>query len=220
MNAVHPIAISTEPPQPGNSATQTSADAQDAGLLDRIFRHGRSFSEWQPKAVDKELLKQAFELASLGPTSMNCQPARFVLLETEPARGSLLPCLAPTNVEKTRSAPFTVIVATAPDFYEQLPRLFGHRPQARELYANNAALATETAHRNGVLTAAYLMLALRALGLDCGPMSGFDARKVDEVFFPEGDWKSEFILNIGYGRRESLMPRLPRLAWHDAWREL
>lgn len=198
--------------------SQTIPDQQ--GALERIFRLGRSFSAWQARPVDKALLHQAYELAALGPTSMNCQPARFVLLESRESRERLLPCLAAPNVEKTRAAPYTVIVASDKRFYDELPRLFHHRPQVRDLYVGNASLAEETAHRNATLTAGYFICALRALGLDCGPMSGFDANAVDNVFFPAGEWRSEFIINIGYGERASLLARLPRLEWARVWREL
>jgi len=189
------------------------------GSLEQIFRQGRSFSKWTSRPLDKALLRQAYELAALGPTSMNGQPARFVLLASPASREPLLPCLAPPNVEKTREAPYTVIVASDRRFFDHLPRLFPHRPQVRELYAGNSALTEETAHRNASLTAAYFICALRGLGVDCGPMSGFDAEAVDRTFFPSGDWQSELILNVGYGERSSLPPRLPRLDWEEVWRE-
>lgn len=189
-------------------------------MIEHIFVQARSFSAWQPRQVDKALVRRAYELASLGPTSMNCQPARFVLLESASSRERLLPFLLPPNVEKTRTAPFTVIVATAKRFYDELPRTFPHRPQVREIFASDPQLARETAQRNGVLTAAYFICALRALGLDCGPMSGFDAKGLDAEFFPTGEWNSEFLLNIGYGERASLFARLPRLSWEEAWVEL
>jgi 3-hydroxypropanoate dehydrogenase len=191
-----------------------------ADALDLIFRQGRTFSTWTSRPVDMAVLRQAYELAALGPTSMNGQPARFVLLASPESRERLLPCLAPPNVEKTRNAPCTVIVASDSRFHEHLPRLFHHRPGMRELYANNPSLAQETAHRNATLTAAYFICALRGLGVDCGPMSGFDAKAVNQTFFPSGEWQSEFLLNVGYGDRSSLFPRLPRLEWAEAWQEL
>jgi len=194
--------------------TPLSADE----LLNRIFVEGRSFSAWQKRPVDKDVLDRAYRLAALGPTSMNCQPARFLWLTSEEARARLLAWLAPPNVEKTRTAPVTIVVAADLAFYDELPRLFPHRPGVRELYASKPELARETARRNCALTAGYFICALRALGLDCGPMSGFDAAAVDVGFFPDGRWKSEMVLNVGYGERESLFPRLPRLGWEEAWR--
>jgi 3-hydroxypropanoate dehydrogenase len=186
------------------------------GLLNRVFLQGRSFSSWQPLAVDPALLQRACKLAALGPTSMNCQPARFVVLGTPPARERLLPHLAPPNVDKTRTAPVTVIVAAAARFHEELPRLFPHKPEVREIFVRDERLAQETSVRNATLTGGYFICALRALGLDCGPMSGFHASGVDAEFFPSGEWKCQFLINIGYGQREGLHPRLPRLTWKEA----
>jgi 3-hydroxypropanoate dehydrogenase len=202
-------------------APQVMADElQTFPTLECIFGNGRSFSVWQDRTVDKALLRQAYDLAALGPTSMNCQPARFLLLESVGARARLLPHLAPPNLEKTRTAPLTLLIASDTRFYAQLPKLFHHRPGVKDLYTADAELARATATRNATLTGGYLLLAMRALGLDCGPMSGFDADAVDAEFFPDGDWRSEFIINVGYGERSSLFPRLPRLAWDEVCRQL
>jgi 3-hydroxypropanoate dehydrogenase len=191
----------------------------DGGALDALFREARTHSVWLPRPVPKELLREAYDLAKMGPTSANASPARFVFLTTEEAKERLIPALMPGNVEKTRSAPVTVIVAQDVEFYGQLPRLW---PQvdARSWFAGNAALITDTAARNSTLQGAYLMLAARALGLDCGPMSGFDAEKVNAEFFPDGKWRANFLFNLGFGDREQLHPRAPRLDFEEACRVL
>lgn len=178
--------------------------------LDQLFREARTFSAWLPEPVPVETLREVYELARLGPTSANASPARFVFLTTPEAKARLLPALMPGNVEQTEAAPVTVIVAWDSEFYEQLPRLF---PQAdfRPLFAGNKALSDETAFRNGSLQAAYFILAARALGLDCGPMSGFDPGKVNVEFFPNRKWKVNLLVNLGYGDRSKLRPRNPRL---------
>lgn len=184
--------------------------------LDQLFLAARTHSRWTDKPVDQAVLEQAYALASLGPTSMNCQPARFVFLRTPQARARLLPALAPPNVEKTRAAPVTAIIATDRRFFDQLPRTFPHLPAAQQMYAVDPELASATAFRNGSLTGAYFILALRALGLDCGPMSGFREKEVNATFFPDGNWEANFLLNIGYADASQLFPRLPRLATSEA----
>jgi 3-hydroxypropanoate dehydrogenase len=183
--------------------------------LDQLFRQARTHSAWQAKPVPTELLREAYELARLGPTSANSSPGRFVFLTTAEAKARLKPALAPLNVEKTMTAPATVIIAWDTEFHEKLPRLF---PQAdmRSHFVGNQALIDETAFRNSSLQAAYFILAARALGLDCGPMSGFDANKVNAEFFPDGKWKVNLICNLGYGKANKLYPRNPRLAFEEA----
>jgi 3-hydroxypropanoate dehydrogenase len=183
--------------------------------LDQLFRAARTNSAWLPKRVPVEALRAAYELARWGPTSANSSPARFVFLESEAAKARLLPALAPLNVEKTKSAPVTVIVAWDTEFYDQLPRLF---PQAdmRSFFAGNPPLIEETAFRNGSLQGGYFILAARAVGLDCGPMSGFDKAKVNAEFFPDGKWKANFLCNLGYGDPSKLFPRNPRLEFDEA----
>jgi 3-hydroxypropanoate dehydrogenase len=187
--------------------------------LDLLFREARTLRSWRPDPVPASFLREVYELARLGPTSANTSPARFVFLTTDEAKRRLLPALHPGNVEKTRTAPVTVIAAWDTEFYEQLPRLF---PQAdmRSLFVGNQALIDETAFRNGSLQGAYFIIAARALGLDCGPMSGFDAEKVNAEFFPDGKWKANFICNLGYGDRSQLPPRNPRLDFDEACRIL
>ena len=188
----------------------------DEAALDTLFRQARTHSVWQPKDVSVDLLRDIYDLARLGPTSANTSPARFVFLKSDEAKARLLPALSSTNVEKSRTAPVVVIVAYDTAFYEQLPGLFPHNPNARDWFAGNPSLAEETAFRNSTLQGAYFMLAARALGLDCGPMSGFDAEKVNAEFFPEGQWKVNFLCNLGYGDATKLFPRSPRLDFDEA----
>jgi len=183
--------------------------------LDQLFRQARTHSAWLPKRVPVEVLREVYELARWGPTSANSTPARFVFLESATAKARLVPALSPGNVEKTKAAPVTVIVAWDTEFYERLPQLF---PQAdmRSYFVGKPPLIDETALRNGSLQGGYFILAARALGLDCGPMSGFDAAKVNAEFFPDGKWKANFLCNLGYGDRSKLFPRNPRLEFDEA----
>jgi len=183
--------------------------------LDQLFREARTHVAWLPRAVPVELLKHDYELARMGPTSANSSPGRFVFLTTAEAKNRLLPALAPGNVQKTMSAPVTAIIAWDTEFHEHLPRLF---PQANmhAYFAGNPAIIEETAFRNSSLQGAYFILAARALGLDCGPMSGFDAAKVNAEFFPDGKWKVNFLCNLGYGDHSKLYPRNPRLDFDEA----
>jgi nitroreductase len=150
-----------------------------------------------------------------GPTSANCCPARLVFVRSPAGKEKLLPCLAEGNVEKTKAAPVTAIIAHDLEFYEKLPGLFPHAP-ARSWFAGNASLIESTAFRNGTLQGAYFIIAARALGLDCGPMSGFDNARVDAAFFQGTSWKSNFICNLGHGDASKLHPRSPRLAFDEA----
>jgi len=184
--------------------------------LNQLFRNARTYSAWKPEPASPELLRQVYELARMGPTSANTCPARFVFITTPEAKARLLPAMAPGNVEKTRTAPVTVIVAWDTQFYDHLPKLAPHAPDMRGRFANNPALAQESGFRNGSLQGAYFILAARAMGLDCGPMSGFDAAKVNAEFFPDGKWKANLILNLGYGDPASLFPRNPRLEFDEA----
>jgi 3-hydroxypropanoate dehydrogenase len=183
--------------------------------LDQLFREARTHSTWLPEPVPVELLRKAYELARLGPTSANGSPARFVFLTTPGAKALLKPVLAPGNVDKTMAAPVTVIIAWDTEFHENLPKLF---PQAdiRSYFVGNQPLIEENAFRNSSLQAAYFILAARALGLDCGPMSGFDADKLNAEFFPDGKWKANLLCNLGYGDPSKLHPRNPRLNFEEA----
>ena len=189
----------------------------DGRMLDLMFRQARTHSTWTDKPVPEALLRQAWDLARMGPTSVNCQPARIVFVQSAAAKQKLKPALAPGNVDKTMAAPVTAIIAEDSAFYDNLPRLFPH-VDARAWFTGNAALAAATAFRNATLQGGYFILALRALGLDCGPMSGFDQAKVDAAFFPDGRVKSNFLLNIGYGDRAGLHPQGPRLDFDEACR--
>jgi 3-hydroxypropanoate dehydrogenase len=183
--------------------------------FDQVFREARTHWVWRPEPVPIELLKEAYSLAALGPTSANSSPARFVFITTPEAKARLLPAMAPGNMEKTKTAPVTVIIAYDIEFHERLPLLFPARDM-RSIFAGNAALIQETAFRNGTLQGGYFVLAARALGLDCGPMSGFDQQKVNAEFFPDGKWKANFLCNVGYGDPGKLFPRNPRLKFEEA----
>jgi 3-hydroxypropanoate dehydrogenase len=185
--------------------------------LDQLFRQARTHSAWLPTRVPVEKLREVYELARMGPTGGNSSPARFVFLESEAAKARLLPALAPGNVEKTKAAPVTAIVAWDTEFYEKLPRLFPHADM-RSYFVGNKALIDESAMRNSSLEGAYFILAARAVGLDCGPMSGFDAAKVNAEFFLDGKWKVNFLCNLGYGDHAKLHPRNPRLEFDEACR--
>ncbi len=182
----------------------------DEAARSQLFDDARTFSRWQPQEVPDELIENALRLAFLGPTSGNCEPMRAVLVKSPEGKARLLPCVSSGNSEKVRTAPVTAIVAYDTKFYEHLPRLFPHT-DARGWFTSNEALATETAFRNSSLQGAYFIMALRAHGLDCGPMSGFNNEAVDAAFFPDGGYKSNFLLNIGYGEPTALHSRPPRL---------
>src|ERR1700716_1142600 len=198
--------------------------------LNEIFREARTHGAWLDKPVSDEILRQLYDLMKWGPTSANGSPGRLVFLRTPEAKERLRPALAPGNVEKTMTAPVTAIIAYDLMFFEKLPKLFPHAPGMRNLFAENPQLIEETAKRNSTLQGAYLIIAARALGLDCGPMSGFDNAKVDEEFFgagqpteeseqeffPEGHLKSNFLCNLGYGDSSKLPPRNPRLEFDEA----
>lgn len=189
----------------------------NAEALDRIFREARTHSAWSDRKIDEKTLKDVWDLAKMGPTSANCMPARIVFVATAEAKERLKPALAPGNVEKTMRAPVTAIVAHDMAFYENLPKLFPHT-DAKSWFVGNQALIETTAFRNGTLQGAYLILAARSLGLDCGPMSGFDNKKVDDAFFAGTTVKSNFLCNLGYGDTKGLRPRGPRLAFDEACR--
>lgn len=182
--------------------------------LQQLFREARTYPTWRDKPVAPELLHELFELANLGPTSMNCCPARFVFLTTPGAKERLLPALMPGNVDKTKAAPVTAIIATDSRFYEQMSKLW-LQSDARPMFENDPALAESTAFRNGTLMGGYFILAARALGLDCGPMSGFEPGKVDGEFFSDGNWKVNFLCNLGYGDPAGLYPRNQRLSFAE-----
>ncbi|MDX1975248.1 MAG: malonic semialdehyde reductase [Rickettsiales bacterium] len=186
----------------------------DEKTLDLLFRNARTHSDWLDKPVDDALLKQAYDLAKMGPTSANCQPMRIVFVKSKEAKEKLKPALAAGNVDKTMKAPVTAIIAQDMAFYEQLPKLFPHT-DARSWFVGNQALIESTAFRNASLQGGYFMLAARAVGLDCGPMSGFDNAKLDAAFFAGTTIKSNFLCNLGYGDASKLHPRSPRPDFSD-----
>ncbi len=194
----------------------TSSRLDDTPVtLGRLFTQARTHKDWLDRPVADSTLHALYELLRWGPTSVNCSPARLVFVRTPEAKARLLPCLSPGNVEKTRLAPVTAIVGMDLGFPDLLPRLFPHA-DARSGFIDRPAYIQETAFRNSSLQGAYLILAARALGLDAGPMSGFDRNQVDAAFFADTAVQTNFLCNLGYGDANRLMPRLPRLAFEDA----
>ncbi len=183
--------------------------------VDQLFREARTHNVWLPHPVPSELLRHAYELAAFGPTSANTTPARFVFLTTPQAKERLRPALSAGNLDKTMAAPVTVIIAWDTEFHEKLPKLFPHKDM-RSVFLGKPDLIEATAFRNGSLEGGYFILAARSLGLDCGPMSGFDAAKVNAEFFADGKWKTNFLCNLGYGDQTKLFPRSPRLPFDEA----
>lgn len=182
--------------------------------LDQLFLAARTHNDWQAKDVPDELLEQLVDIMKMGPTSANCSPARFVFVKSPAAKEKLKPHLSAGNLAKTMAAPVTAVVAHDMKFHEHLLRLFPH-VDARGWFTSTEELATATAFRNGTLQGAYLILAARALGLDCGPMSGFENAGVDAAFFAGTSYKSNFLVNLGYGDPAALMPRSPRFDFAD-----
>ncbi len=188
-------------------------------ILAQAFLDARSFNRFADRPVSAETLQQLYDLAKWGPTAMNSQPARFVFVTSPEAKARLARSLSPGNVEKTLAAPVTVIVAQDTAFYEHLPTQFPAY-DAKPMFEANPAMAASTAFRNSSLQGAYLIVTARLLGLDAGPMSGFDAAKLDAEFFPDGRWQSNFIINLGYGDAAGNHPRGPRLPFAEAARIL
>jgi len=193
------------------------SESIDAHCLDQLFFDARTHNEWQDRPVSDELLRELFDVLRWAPTSANCSPARIVFVKSPEAKAKLLPALIEGNVEKTRTAPVTAIIGHDLEFHEHLPKLFPHT-DARSWFVGNQPLIEATAFRNGTLQGAYLIMAARALGLDCGPMSGFDADQVNEAFFAGTSTRVNFLCNLGYGRPEALFPRSPRFEFEDVCR--
>jgi 3-hydroxypropanoate dehydrogenase len=191
----------------------------DDKTLDLLLREARTHNVFTDQPVSDQTLRQLHELMKWGPTSANSQPMRIVFVRSKAARERLKPALSEANRDKTMKAPVTAIVAYDTRFFEHLPRVF-HNPDAINWFKDKPALAETTAFRNGTLQAGYLILVARALGLDCGPMSGFDNAIVDREFFPDGRFKSNFLLNLGYGDASTLFPRNPRLTFEEQCRIL
>lgn len=193
---------------------ETKMNTHEA-TLERLFLAARSQNGWRAEPVPDDALRAAYDIAKWGPTSMNTQPMRLVFLGSLEAKERLKPALSPGNIEKVMTAPVVAIVAHDTQFHTQLPKTFPHNPGAPGMFANNAALSEVTAFRNGSLQGAYFMLALRAVGLDVGPMSGFDAAKVDAEFFGDSPWRANFLCGIGYGDPAKVLDRLPRLEFDE-----
>jgi len=217
---------------PATDHVPTRLSERDFNVL---FREARTHSAWLDRRVDDSLLHQLYDLMKWGPTSANCCPARIVFLRTPEAKERLRPALQAGNIDKTMQAPVTAIIAYDAKFYELLPRLYPAMPSMKDMFVKSPELAASTAMRNGSLQGAYFMIAARSLGLDCGPMSGFDNAKVDQEFFPTsapgtgatvgafiaaGPLKSNFLCNLGYGDATKLHPRGPRLTFDEACRLL
>jgi 3-hydroxypropanoate dehydrogenase len=183
--------------------------------LEQIFNKARTHSAWLPEPVTDQQLIQIYDLMKMGPTSANCCPARILFVRSKEAKEKLAPCLSPGNVDKTNAAPVTAIIAHDLEFYERLPVLFPFA-DARSWFAGKPAFIESTAFRNSSLQGAYFIMAARSLGLDCGPMSGFDNARVDAAFFQGTSLKSNFLCNIGYGDASKLHPRAPRLKFEEA----
>lgn len=194
----------------------------DRQALDSLFLEARTQNGWLEGDVSDEQLRTIYDLARMGPTSANSQPARFVFLRSREAKERLRPALTPGNLDKTMAAPVVAIVAHDLDFHEKLPQVFPHKPEMRNGFDGEANLAKRQtfAFRNGTLSGAYLIMAIRAVGLGAGPMSGFDNAAVDREFFPDGKIKSNFLCNIGVGDPAKVMGRLPRLSFDEACRIL
>jgi len=188
-----------------------------ADALDRIFRTARTHRAWTDRTVTDETLRAIYELMKWGPTSSNCNPARIVFVKSPEAKDRLKPALDAGNVAQTMAAPATAIVAYDLEFFEKLPLLVPHR-DARSDFLGKPELIRTTSSQSGTLQGAYLIIAARALGLDCGPMGGFDNAEVDAAFFPEGTIKSNFLCNLGYGDPAKLHARAPRLDFDEACR--
>lgn len=184
-------------------------------VLAQLFTEARTHSAWQDRSISTSVLHQIYDLLKMGPTSANSSPARFIFIQSHEAKEKLKPALSSGNIEKTMTAPVTVLVAYDQAFYEKLPTLFPHG-DARSWFTSSPELAHETAFRNGSMQAAYFILACRSLGLDTGPMSGFNSTLVDQLFLADTTWKTNLLINIGYGIPEKLYDRLPRLPFDEA----
>lgn len=184
--------------------------------LNTLFLEARTYNGWRDIPVSDEQLQQIYDLMKWGPTSANCTPARIVFVKSPEAKEKLLACMNAGNIEKTKTAPVTAIIGMDMEFYEKLPKLFPHNPEARSWFAGNQANIEATAMRNSSLQGGYFILAARAVGLDCAPMSGFNADKLNDAFFAGATIKANFVCSLGYGDTSKLHPRGPRLAFEEA----
>lgn len=192
-------------------------ESLDSRALGVLFNDARTYYAWLDKPVTKATLEQLYDLLKMGPTSANASPGRYVFVASKEGKEKLIACMDPGNIEKTLAAPVTVIIGYDLEFYQNLPTLFPHA-DAKSWFMGNPTLIQETAFRNSSLQGAYLIMAARALGLDCGPMSGFNAEKVNATFFSQSTIKVNFMCNLGYGNPEKLYPRNPKLAFEEACR--
>ena len=188
----------------------------DEATIDLVLRKARNHGAWLDKPVTDDQLRQIWAIAITGPTSANCSPARIVFVRSQKDKERLRPALSAGNTDKTMAAPVTAIIGYDTRFYELLPRIFPRNPAAKDWFVGKADFAEITAFRNGTLQGAYFIIAARAIGLDCGAMSGFDNAKVDAEFFPDGRVKSNFLCNLGYGDASKLPPPIPRLSFEEA----
>lgn len=191
----------------------------DGAALAQLFTEARSYNSWSKEILGEKDFRRIFDLMKWGPTTSNSNPARFLFIHTSEGKERLRPLLSPGNVDKAMAAPCTVVIAWDAEFYEKMPQLFPSR-DVRSVFVGKDELIAETAFRSSTLQGAYFMLAARALGFDCGPMSGFDRAGVDAEFLAERNWRSNFLCNIGHGAHEGLFPRNPRLDFEQACAEI
>jgi len=189
----------------------------DEQTLNQLFLEARTHKAWEAKEVSDSLLKEVYDLAKMGPTSANCLPMRILFIKSNVAKERLKPALDGGNIEKTMAAPVAAIITYDLKFYERMDELFP-MVDAKSWFVGNAEYAQKTAFQNSALQGAYFILAARACGLDCGPVTGFDNAKVDEEFFKDTSWRSNFLINLGYGDSAKLHPRLPRLSFEEVAR--
>lgn len=192
----------------------------DGSALNQIFHDARSFNRWQDKPVSRKQIEAIYDTFKFGPTSANCSPARILFLSSAEAKARLKPHLIDSNVEKVMTAPVVAIIGYDLEFYDKIPELFPHNPDAKHWFKGNDPLIKETAFRNGTLQGAYLMIAARAHGLDCGPMSGFSPDGVTEAFFAGTSVRANFLCGLGYGDPTSIFERSPRLSFDQACQHL
>lgn len=188
--------------------------------MEQLFRAARTPQAWTDQPVDDQTQRTLYDLVRWGPTSANCSPARFVFIHSDGAKERLRPCLADVNLDKVMAAPVTVLIGHDMRFYDKLPKLFPIAPDAKDWFTGSEQLLHDTAFRNGTLQGGYLIMAARALGLDCAPMSGFDNGAADAEFFPDGQVKSNFLCCLGYADPTAHLPRTPRLEFNEACQQL
>ena len=180
-----------------------------------IFKEARTHNDWLDKDIPNDILMEIYDLMKWGPTSANCSPTRIIFVKSKASKDRLLPFVIESNLEKTKSAPVTAIIGYDINFHDHLPKLFPHNPDAQNWFNHSIDIAEETAFRNGSMQGAYFIIAARALGLDCGPMSGFDKEGVDNEFFRDTNIKSNFLCNLGYGDKTKLFERSPRFKFNE-----